>query len=499
MKPAEARLLFGRATKPFSVATQVDNSWVVATDHLGMEPLFYARSDPGRWVVAETVEEILQARPDTDVRLDEASIVRHIAGPYAPGGDATFFAGVSAVAPGTMVRLTPKGSEKIRLWDPAAIPLDQTMTLAEAAAELRRLVFEVGSDYLPDAPVAATLSSGMDSTTVLAALVESGADVLAITWTSPDIPEADEAEWARLTASKLDVPLVELPISASTLLPDAGILTRLSTPLFNMYDQPWRVTSEKIAEDGRRVLFTGFSGDHLFGGWVSPAADLLLELRLIRTARYLSHSRVRHPNLVRALRSEILSPLVHQAAPGAWVRRQRPVPWLHADYRDMWLERQAETVGPGLRPGRAERLSRLTDGLISQLSEDLTAQVQPHGIELRHPLLDRRLVEFAISLPSWMLSDGNVNKLVLRHAMRDILPDEVVELENILPGPIARRAIRARADALLALTRDMRAADLGFISEPVLSENVAGFMRGEHDDMTFWNTLTLEDWLRRWW
>ena len=129
----------------------------------------------------------------------------------------------------------------------------------------------------------------------------------------------------------------------------------------------------------------------------------------------------------------------------------------------------------------------------------MRTQTQPQGVEPSHPLLDRRLVEFALSLPSWILDDGKVNKLVLRHAMKDILPDEVVELEKISAGPIARRAIRARADILLTLTRDMRAADLGFVSEPVLAESVAGFMRGEHDDMSFWNTLTLEDWLRRWW
>jgi hypothetical protein len=163
------------------------------------------------------------------------------------------------------------------------------------------------------------------------------------------------------------------------------------------------------------------------------------------------------------------------------------------------LERQVETLGPGLRPGRAARLSGLTSGLISQLSEEMTAQVEQHGVELGHPLLDRRLVEFALSLPSWLLDDGNTNKLVLRQAMRDILPDEVVELENILPGPIARHAIRARADVFLALTRDMRVADLGFVSEPTLAQHVAGFMQEEHDDMAFWNTLTLEDWLRRWW
>ena len=499
MKPDEARLLFGKATKPFSVVAQVDDSWVVATDHLGMEPLFYARSGSNKWVVAETVEEILRAPPHSETPLDEASIVGHIAGPYAPRPGSTFFAGVHAVIPGTLVRLTPEGSEETSYWEPLANGVDRSMTLAQAATKLRRLLFEVVPEYLSGTPVAVTLSSGMDSTTVLAALVESKADVLAVAWTSPDIPEADEAAWARLTAAKLGVPLVELAVTTGSLLPEAGIVTHRSTPLFNVFDHMWSAMSQKAAEKSRQVLFTGFSGDHLFGGWVSAAVDSLLELRPIHTARYLFRSRPRYPNLLRALRTELLSPLARQAATGAWARRQSPVPWLHPEYRNLWLERQVETLGPGLRPGRAERLSGLSDGLISQLAEDMTIQTQPYGVELRHPFLDRRLVEFALSLPSWMLNDGNTDKLVLRQAMRGILPDEVVELENILPGPIARQAIRARADPILALTRDMHAADLGFVSEPVLAQHVAGFMREEHDDMSFWNTLTLEDWLRRFW
>ena len=251
MKPDEACRLFGSATKPFSLAARADDSWVLASDHLGMEPLFYARSTSGPWVAATTVEEVLQTMPAADVRFDEASVVGHIATPNPPRPGSTFFAGVHTVAPGTMVRLTPEGPEKTHYWDPATIRFDRAMTLADAAAELRRLLFEVVPDYVSGAHIAATLSSGMDSTSVLAALVESGADVLAVTFTSADIPEADETAWARLTASRLGVPLTEVPIAADSLLTEAAIVTRRSTPLFNVYDELWRATSQKVAE-GRR-------------------------------------------------------------------------------------------------------------------------------------------------------------------------------------------------------------------------------------------------------
>lgn len=472
---------------------------VAARDHLGIEPLFYARSGT-QWVFAETVEEILDVLPDSGARLNEATVVGHIAGPYAARPDATFFAGVDAVSPGTILRFSRVGTPDPTLWwDPAELSIDRTLTLPKAASRLEALLFEVVADYIPDAPVAVTLSSGMDSTTVLAALVRNAADVTAVVWTSPDSPLVDEAYWARLTAAHFGVPLSEVELDASSLLPEEGIVTRRSTPLVNMFDSVWIETAARVAAEGRQVLFTGFSGDHLFGGRVSPAADLLVSLRVSRLLRYLRTRRDVYPNMAALLRSEIASPLLRQLAPVRWARRRWAVPWLHPERHEQWRERQLETIGPGIGPGRADRLSSVTDGMIAQLSEALEFQVQPNGIELCHPLLDRRIVEFALSLPTWVLNEGHLDKMVLRHAMRGTLPDEVVELDNILPGEIARKAIRARADTLLRLTRDMRTADWKFVDEPTFAEHVAAFMRGDHDDMSFWNTLTLEDWLRRWW
>ncbi|MEX1133346.1 MAG: asparagine synthetase B family protein [Acidimicrobiia bacterium] len=490
--------IFPRLKAPFALAEEAGGRWVALTDPFGLKPLFFARAN-GAWAVAETTDDISQLLPGSDLQLNESSVVGHISGPYSPRREDTFFSDISAVPPGSMVQLGPNGVTTTRLWDPSAIPIDRTLTLAEAASELRRLIQEVASDYVAEGPGAVTVSSGMDSTSVIAGLVEAGADVSGITWASAEIPEADESHWARLTCEKLGVPLLELQIDASTLLPDEGIVTRPSSPFINMFDQVWRATSAEMAKQGRQTMYTGLSGDHLFGGWVSPVADSLVTLRLLQTSKYLSRRRLHHPSLLRTLRAEILSPLLRQALPRVWARRQQPVPWLHDDYHDLWRERQAETVGRGLLPGRGERVYRLDDGLISQLSADLDHSSEAEGINIRHPLLDRRLVEFAISLPTELLNDGTTDKLVLREAMSGVLPDEVVELDNILPGAIAQKAMRARADRLLALTKDMRSADLGFVYEPALAKNVAGFMRGDHDNMDFWNTLTLEDWLRRWW
>ncbi len=494
----EIRRVFYGLSAPFAFAEEAGGRWVALTDHLGLKPLFFARVN-GAWVVAEKTEEISRLLPGSHRQLNESSVIGHISGPYSPRREDTFFSGISSVPPGSMVQLGPDGVTTTRLWDPSTIPVDRTLTLAGAVSKLRHLLREVASDFRADGPGAVTLSSGMDSTSVLAALVEAGTDVSAVTWASAEIPESDETHWARLTCAKLGVPLVELQIDASTLLPEEGIVTRRSSPLFNMFDQLWDTAATETARRGCRTMFTGFSGDHLFGGWVSPAVDSLLTMRLFKTSKYLSRLRTNHPSFLRTVRSEILSPILRQTSPRVWARRQQPVPWLRDDYHDLWRERQVETVGRGFPPGWCVRVSRFDEALISMLSEDLDHSTGIHGVKIRHPLLDRRLVEFAISMPTEMLNDGTTDKLVLRQAMRGILPNEIVDLGKISPGPIAQKAMRAREDRLVSLTKDMRAADLGFVSEPAIAENVAAFMRGEHDKMDFWPALTLEDWLRRWW
>ena len=98
-----------------------------------------------------------------------------------------------------------------------------------------------------------------------------------------------------------------------------------------------------------------------------------------------------------------------------------------------------------------------------------------------------------------MLNTGSVDKLVLREAIDDVLPKDLKGLEDLLPAEMARRAMRARSPQLEALTQNMRSATLRYVSEPELAEYLEAFLLGEHDDTSFWNALTFEDWLRRWW
>lgn len=494
--PSEMSETLARVNQPFSVWSRTNDVLLTARDPLGISPLFYARGVNDGLTIGTTVGEILDQLPETRARLNEEAVVAHVAGPYSPEPAHTFYSRINAVRPGTLMRFTSEIADTIRFWEAAKVPQRRGLDLSTAAAELRALLIEVVTDHLSDRPVAISLSSGLESATILTTLVEAGIEVEAITWTPTDVPRSKEARWPQRLARKLGVELTELPMDTDELLPESGIVTRRSTPYFDKFDHMWRVTASTAAELGCEVLYTGFGGEHLFGGPVPAAADLLMGLRPGQLSEHLSNSR--RSEAADGLMAQLISPIVRQVIPGLAVRRYRPVAWLHEGRNEMWRQRRRKMIGPGLLPGRAVRVCRLTDGSIPQVSEDLTALGRPHSIEMYHPLLDRRLAEFALSLPSWLLDDRQTDRLVLREAMVS-LHREVADLDRDLPGTIARKALRARGSQLLALARNMRAADLGYVDEDVLFEWVASFLRGEHDDVSFWNTLTLEDWLRRWW
>jgi asparagine synthase (glutamine-hydrolysing) len=119
-----------------------------------------------------------------------------------------------------------------------------------------------------------------------------------------------------------------------------------------------------------------------------------------------------------------------------------------------------------------------------------------HGLEVRSPLLDHELVEFAASLPvEWKLR-GNVQKYILREAFRDDLPSGIVDRRKMGFGvPIdhwLRNELRSTAYEILL---DRRAIDRGYFRAAavrrLLDEHSSG--RANHQ-FVLWALLMLELW-----
>jgi asparagine synthase (glutamine-hydrolysing) len=469
-----------------------------ARDRLGNHGFYYTL-DGGRLLAANRLEALLGALPCTP-SVNPRAAVAQINGLAPPEGE-TFYEGIRSLPPGSLLTVGRDTVKVERYWRPERRPLLRLSNDADYAEAFKALLFQVVADYLPPGRLGITLSSGLDSTSVAAAVraVAPRHDAVAICWTAPELPEADESRYSLAVAARLGLPAIE--VRADRLWPlctARGMRTGRASPFRNYYTELWDETLGAARREGIATLFTGVSGDHLFGGNVFAYPDLFLTGRWLALVRQLRQHLPRSAfSLTGLLRRMLLGPI--RAAYWPSRRLAAPVPWLAEAYRPLYDEcLQAPIPERHLLPGRQQRLAALRDPLLPQIAELSNLQAAEHGIELRHPLLDHRLFEFAASLPTDQTFRAAWRKVIVRNAMRGVLPDEVLDrFDKIYPTAIADRGLREREQAKVwpLLTR-MRAAELGFVDEGRLRDAYRAYLDGKEGAL-FWHTLTLEDWLRR--
>lgn len=466
-------------------------------DRLGAEALYYARVG-SEILLSKSVASILDALPTAaSVRLE--ALAEHLCGDVPESGY-TFWAGVHCVPPGHFLRVTDGGLELHRYWRVEPQPVLRLRDAGAYGEAVAEAITRVALDYVPSGPTAVALSSGLDSTSLAAALVRGNAAerLSAFVWTAPELPEADEAAGGRAAASALGLPVREIRVDDLWPLrvPLIGQMRR-DGPLCNIYENLWNRTYRLARSEGIEAIFTGGGGDELFGVNCYSYPDLLLTGRWLRLLREMRGHLAWSPRgLVGMLRSMLWAPLRTWAyAP----TRKEVVPWLREPFRSERESSVVPTTRFALLPGRVQRMRILRNLPFAERLVELGQRAAAMGVELLHPLLDHRLIELAASLPTEQTFRAGEHKAVLREAFRAQLPDSVLRRRGkTYPTTIAWRGLRERGvDQALDLMTDMRATDLGLVDETMLRSEYQAFLAGRHSrGGTFWSALTLEAWLR---
>ena len=466
---------------------------VAVRDRMGNYGIYYAvRED--KVFVSDRIELLLGALP-SQRKLNPRSIIAQICG-IPPLSGETFYEDIKAVEPGGSLAVWCGRTRVDRYWHIEPQPLLRLGSDAEYADAFRDLLFKIVAEYIPQHPIAITLSGGIDSTAVAAAIraVAPSTRLVAFSLVAPELPEADEDYYSALVSNYLGISRVTIRGDLYwTLCAPDGIKTRLSTPDYGCYTELWEATYRKVRQLGFETLFSGISGDHLFGIANHVYPDLLLTGQWGELFRQLSHLPSAHVCSLRFIRGELLGPIVR-----TYIMRRRkavsPCAWLAKGCYEQYYEYFALPAPlPMMLPGRQMRLDILRHRRINHIAETMNLEAGENRIEFRHPLLDHRLMEFAVSLPTMQTYRTGIHKVILRNAMRDYLPDEVVSLgAKIYPGAIADRGLKERAQSKIwGLLTNMRATALGFIDETRLQETYRSYLVGEHTDASFWYTVTL--------
>ncbi len=307
---------------------------------------------------------------------------------------------------------------------------------AQAADTLRTLVTDaVAARMPPEGPVACHLSGGLDSSaiTVLAAREarRRGGRVLALSMTTAQaIGPADRDERPMIAAVLAQEPDIDHALEHDGVrMPGQREDPDWPGSVIDGFDD--RIMARAAATGADRVL-SGVGGDE---GATYNGAGLyarLLRQGALRTLAREIPARARHDGVpvARAIVDRLIVPLLPGRARRLIRRRPSAMDDTHGTLRylhpGLRARVRARSMAPILQSNTAaERVTAFADHHIPSRCTYYAILAARHGIAVSYPLLDRRIVDFMLSLPPSLFVADGVARQPFRTAMRGILPDTV--------------------------------------------------------------------------
>jgi len=411
----------------------------IARDRIGVKPLFY-RASNGGLVFASELAVILDG-PDFPRRIDRSALSSYLDFGFVPA-PRTILEGVAKLEPGSLLEWSKGRTRVSRWWDlppvsPSAGPPEGWRESLYAG-----LMDAVRLRLRSDVPVGSFLSGGLDSTLVTALAVREQPDLRSYSVRFPETPALDESRYARAAARALGTRHREISVTGEDAARDAPrILSCLDEPLADSSLLPSHILAREarsevtvaLAGDGADELFAGYRryrADRWLAHWqrVPPAARRRLFEPLLR--RLPDHRGTRFGELGRRaqklLDADGLSPEARSLSLAQIFRDQEKLRLLQPDRSacsaSMDRLRELRTA----HRGRDELETRLRVDLVLGLPDDMLTKVDrasmAHGLEVRVPFLDHRVVEQALRLPSSLKLGGGRSKVALHDVFDRQLP-----------------------------------------------------------------------------
>lgn len=398
-------------------------------DRLGIKPLYVWSHANGLAFSSEL--KAIRALPGAPRALSHEALFGYLAFGSVPT-PWTMFEGVRSLRPGCWTLWKDGRAEEGRYWSlPRTI---QYRTRGEAIEALRPALREaVRLRCIADVPVGAFLSGGIDSSAVVALMRDVGhGDVRTLSIVFPGT-DLDEAHFAEQIARRYDTNHCVMEASESTVRENLD-------GFFNAMDQPsldgvnTYVVSALARQSGLTVALSGLGGDEVFGGYASFRRAALLDAWLkhvphaLRSAAGALGSRL-HPRLAKLDAFDVrLTPAVQSYLISRGLFSSRQVTGLLCpEMLPNSVASFASTLDVDDRsPFHVTMALELGWYMHDQLLRDTDVFGMAHGLEIRVPLIDHKVVEIVSSTDSAIVTDGH-HKALLRDALPAPLPAACVE------------------------------------------------------------------------
>jgi asparagine synthase (glutamine-hydrolysing) len=502
----------------FAIWDEKKKELFAARDHLGQKPFYYSQ-DGNKFIFSSEIKSILAYDPALNTldlqALDQYLSLRIIGSPRS------MFRSIKKLPPANFLTIDSAGQLKIsRYWQINYEP-KWNASDDDLVDELESHILEsLRLHMVSDVPVGAFLSGGLDSTLIVAMLMEKIAPASLQTFTiGLPYQQFNEAPYAKIIADKYGTSHTEQVLTPSLIPQIVDLVKHLDEP-----SDPLALCSYLISGLARKnvkVVLGGDGGDELFGGYDRYYANLYSDYLTV---------------LPTSLRRNTLGRLLDLIPDGKWYKsRTHQLKWL---YQMSFLtggsryarslgffyfnpQMKAELYGPRLQAitenfdaeadiresyenaGAIEGLDRMLSADSSIRLPDHSVMIldrmsMAHGLEVRCPFMDHVLAEFSARLPVRMKIRGRNLRYIQRKLAERYLPEEVLNrskqgFSSALPYML-QKEYRFLFDTYL---KNSRLAETGLLLQPSIDRFLAEHLQGKRDHGNrLWLLLNAEIWYR---
>lgn len=498
----------------FAIWDEKKRLLLLARDRLGQKPLFYHFN--GRHLLFGSEPKAILAYPGIVARPDFNGINHYLGLGYVPSPHSAF-SGLHKLPPAHYLTFADGRIDIKRYW---SLQYEPKLHISEREAcreILDRLTEAVRLRMIADVPLGAFLSGGVDSSAVVALMSQLSSRPVKTFSIGFKERHYDETRYARLVAQRFNTDHEEFIVDPVPL----GVLDKLVWH----YNEPYADSSalptfylSRLTKGYVTVALNGDAGDENFAGYQRYTVNLIANYasRLPSFAKHggrltgalLTRTLGQHHRLARRLHAWTTM----LAGSGSYARLMTTFD----------AERKTQLYSPEFR--------QLLEGpATEQIFEELYAQTDAHNVidralsadvnlylpddllvkvdiasmavalEARSPMLDHEFMEFVARLPArFKLRGMSHRKAIFKKALRNLLPDEILDREKMGFGVPLEHWFRGQMkDILSELLLSRRACERGYFNRSYVEWLVREHLGGARNfERVLWNLLMFELWHR---
>ena len=465
----------------YSYASQ---SFLLANDALGDFSLHYCKKG-GDIIHLSELPESLITRTNCEINTDR---LLHYFALAKPQVDAGFYTQIKQLDGGQYLLIDSEINRFTYYKPPESVDYKST-SVDELSNQFKSLMQSViGCQTRGQKRIGVMMSGGLDSTFVAANALKAGKQVSTFSYVFPNLPESNESLWIDAMRTK-DFDMHTFVGESSYWPLKSPWYVSLNSPISNQYRHLKDVIYQKAQYKNIKFLLTGVYADHLYSGYIYWLVDQ------IKRKPFKAIS-----SMYSVLSSDGIKEGLRQIAPAKWSSLPKSKNrFLNKQASQRFLEIQnSQTKYKHPHPQQFA----LAYGTSTAQSVWLDHEhAYRHNIYVRHPFRDRRIVEFLMSLPAWVLGTNKIQKGLVRHAAKDLLPDSIIRRTKVttLTPLYIEGVLKKEFQTVKSLLTDSQCQWQEFVNQKMVNQILKNptDIKQDSELMLLWQCICFELWQKR--